>query len=287
MLYTKPKDLKFTDMCIYIDNQVKKGNPSEEEINLIFEYLYHLSFMLAHKHKYFKEGHYYEEFALFLATDVLYRLFYNPKLNQVDENGKPLLAPIKSVLNYMKAIIYGRKRVFENENYSQKITIKNNSEYDYESDLASKLEDNLIYNSDTDVDLYLKSVSKELKHIVYSTCNFTTDKIFLKNIYISCLLSVVNSLTFTEADLENIENTYSLPESKYKYISRLYKKNRDNCVILYNLPDSYKDYVTVMVRRIFKSLETDILDLCKKDVVISSDVLSELVYLELDGKVNL
>lgn len=287
MLYTKPRNLKYTDMCIYIDNQVKKGNPSEDEINLIFEYLYHLSFMLAHKHKYFNEFHYYEEFALYLATDVLYRLFYNPKLKQVNEDGSPVLTPIKSVLNYMKAIIYGRKRMFEHENYSQKITLKSNSEYDYSADIASKLEDTLIYNSASDVDLYLKSISKEIKNIVYSTCNFTSDKKVLKNIYISSLASVVNSLTFTEADLENIENTYTLPESKYKYITRLYKKNRDNCVILYNLPDSYKDYITVMVRRIFKALEVDILDLCKKDVVISSDVLSELVYLELDGKVNL
>ena len=96
MLYTKPKDVRYVDMCIYIDNIVKRGDPSEEEINLIFEYLYHLSFMLSHKHKYFNESHYYEEFSIYLATEVLYRLFYNPKLNKVDDDGNFRVNCVKS-----------------------------------------------------------------------------------------------------------------------------------------------------------------------------------------------
>ena len=38
MLYTKPKNMKYVDMCIYIDKKVKEGNPTDDEINLIFEY---------------------------------------------------------------------------------------------------------------------------------------------------------------------------------------------------------------------------------------------------------
>ena len=287
MLYTKPKDVRYVDMCIYIDQKVKEGNPSEEEINLIFEYLYHLSFMLAHKHKYFNDYHYYEDFAIYFATEVMYRLFYNPKLGKVDENGEPILTPIKSVLNYMKAIIYGRKCAFEHANYSQKITSSDEAGFDYSSNINAKLSDTLIYNIKSDIDLYLKTISKEIKNIVYSSNNYTNDKLLLKNIYISCLLSVVNSFTFTKLDLENIENTYSLPESKYKYISRLYKKNREDCILLYNLPYSYYDYIKITVRRIFKKLESDIRDLSKTNIGISEDVLSELVYLELDGKLSI
>ena len=57
------------------------------------------------------------------------------------------------------------------------------------------------------------------------------------------------------------------------------------CILLYNLPDSYKDNIKILVRRIFKSLQDDILQLSKKDITISDDILSEIVYLELDGKV--
>ena len=286
MLYTKPKDVRYVDMCIYIDNIVKRGDPSEEEINLIFEYLYHLSFMLSHKHKYFHEAHYYEEFSIYFATEVMYRLFYNPKLSQVDEDGKPLLAPIKSVLNYMKAIIYGRKCVFEHDNYSQKIT-HDVTDIDYKSNINQKLKDTLVYNSKTDIDLYLKTISKEIKNIVYSNSVYKNDKVLWNKIYISCLLSVINSLTFNEVDKKNIKSTYSLPESKYKYIDKLYKKNREDCVILYGISDSYYDYIKVMVRRIFKKLQDDIIYLSRSDVEVSDDILSELIYLELDGNASI
>ena len=101
------------------------------------------------------------------------------------------------------------------------------------------------------------------------------------------MLSILNSITFTEVDLKNIESTYTLPESKYKYINRLYKKNRDNCVILYNIPESFRDYITILVRRIFKQLREDIISLSKEETDISDDILSELIYLELDGGLNI
>lgn len=281
-LFIKPKDVRYVDMCIYIDKKVKEGNPTEDDINLIFEYLYHLSFMLSHKHKYFNESHYYEEFATYLATEVLYRLFYNPKLNKVDENGDPVLRPIKSVLNYMKAIIYGRKCTFESMNYSQKIT-GDHTGIDYNHNISHKLKESLIYNIKTCTDIYLDTFSEEVKNIVYTTCEYKNDKVLLKNIYISCMLSLTNSITFTEADLKSIEVTYSLPDSKYKYINRLYKKNRENCVVLYNLPDSFHDYIKITVRRVFKQLQEDLIALDKPDYDITDDILSELIYLELDG----
>ena len=286
MLYTKPKDVRYVDMCIYIDNIVKRGNPTEDEVNLIFEYLYHLSFMLSHKHKYFNKSHYYEEFSIYLASEVMYRLFYNPKLFKKDENGDPLMLPVKSVLNYMKAIIYGRKCVFENENYSQKITEKKLDQLDYTSSLNLKLQDTLIYNIEADIDIYLKTLSKEIRSIISTNCVYKNDKILFNHIYLSCLLSVINSFTFTETDMSNIESTYSLPKSKYKYITKMYKKNRDNCVILYNLPDSYYDYIKILVRRIFNKLREDIAYLSKSDLSISEDILSELIYLELDGSTS-
>lgn len=274
-------------MCIHIDKITKRGNPTEEEINLIFEYLYHLAFMLAHKHKYFNKSQYYEDFAIYVATEILNRLFYNPKLTQYNEAGEPLLPPVKSVLNYLKSAIYGMKCAFEYLNYSQKITPINTTGFDYGSDINSKLKESLIYNIEAGIDIYLNTFSTEVYNIVHKSCPYKNDKVLMKNIYISCLLSVLNSVTFTQADLESIENTYSLPESKFRYINRLYKKNRDNCIILYNLPDSFYNYITVTVRRIFKQLREDIVALSKEETVITDDILSELIYLELDGTLNI
>ena len=43
--FIKPKGLKYTDMCIYIDKNAYTDNPDDEKI---FQYLYHLVSMLAH-----------------------------------------------------------------------------------------------------------------------------------------------------------------------------------------------------------------------------------------------
>ena len=49
--YTKPKGVTYTQMAIKIDDMAYSDSCDDE---LLFEYLYHLSFMLAYKAKYFK-----------------------------------------------------------------------------------------------------------------------------------------------------------------------------------------------------------------------------------------
>ena len=276
--------MKYTDMCIWCDALIKRGNPTQEELDTAFQYLYHLAFMLAHKHKYFNESHYYEDFAIFLATEMLNRMFFNPKLNMVDENGEPLMKPIKSVLNYMKALLYGRKCVFEAQNYSQKIQ-NIVTEFDSNYNIGARLAQGSSNELSPCVDIYLETISKEVKNIVYKTCvNIAqNDPVVLKNIYVSCLLSIINGMTYSATDLENIRMTYTIPESKYAYASRIYNNNKENCVVLYNLDKSWHDYIKLTVRRIFKKMRDDIVELGRTNFNVSEDVLSELVYLELDG----
>ena len=85
MIFKKPKDVRYVEMAMYIDEKIKQQDISEEESSLIYEYLYHLIYMLAVKNKYFNKEVYYDEFAITLATDVFHRLFTNPKLDELDE----------------------------------------------------------------------------------------------------------------------------------------------------------------------------------------------------------
>ena len=39
MTYTKPKNMKYTDMCIFIDANIYNENKSEETVELIFQYI--------------------------------------------------------------------------------------------------------------------------------------------------------------------------------------------------------------------------------------------------------
>lgn len=280
MLFKKP-NIKYTDMCIYVDSIVNREEPpTEQELNKCFEYIYHIGFMLAHKHKYFNKSYYYEEFAIFLATEVMYRLFFNPKLKETSEDGEPSLTKIKSVLNYIKSILYARKVMFEQQAYSQQI-LKNSEEsnfsYAYNEDLYQSLKE-------TDVSLYFNSISKTVKHIVYNKNFYKNDKILMKNIYVSCLLTVLNGITFTEYDILKLNNTYSSIESKYRLLGRLYSKNRDNALVLYHLDKNYSDYIRVLVNKVYKQIKDELSSLSSQSFALSDDIISNILFLEINGE---
>ena len=281
MLFQKPKDVKYTDMCIYIDSIVARGNPDEKEQTLIFQYLYHIAFMLAHKQNYFNSSHYYDEFAVYFATNVMQRLFYNPRLKELDEQGNPLLTPVKSVLNYMKSTIYPRKVEFEQENYCQKYTGGINA-----SDwILSFNRDPYESARETDVMFYLKDLPKTVKHIVYNHNFYKNDKLLMKNIYLSCLLTIVNSITLSQQDKDKFETSYTSIEAKYRLIARIYAYNRANGLILYHLDESYRDYIKVLVNKVFCYLKQDIMELANQ-YTISDEVMTSILFLDINGNID-
>ena len=287
MIFKKPKDVRYVDMCIYIDEKLKQQNISEEESSLIYEYLYHIIYMLSVKNKYFNKEVYYDEFAITLATDVFHRLFTNPKLHELDENGQPKLTKIKGCLNYIKAILYGRKVTFEQQNYSQKyidmeyinsdVSCTNITSYSYSRD-------NMQFNLGLDMSMYLDTLSKTIKHFLYTNSPYKKDKLLMKNIYISCMISILKSLLFTINDEEGIKNKYTKPDAKFRYLCKEYKQNRDNCVTLYHLPHKYKDYITLLVRQLYTLIGKDIQELCSTSISIPEDVLMNILLGEVIDK---
>ena len=233
--------------------------------------------MLSVKNKYFNKEVYYDEFAITLATDVFHRLFTNPKLNELDENGQPKLTKIKGCLNYIKAILYGRKVTFEQQNYSQKYidmeyinsdaSCTNITSYSYSRD-------NMQFNLELDMSMYLDTLSKTIKHFLYTNSPYKKDKLLMKNIYISCMISILKSLLFTINDEEGIKNKYTKPDAKFRYLCKEYKQNRDNCVTLYHLPHKYKDYITLLVRQLYTLIGKDIQELCSTSISIPDSVIS-------------
>ena len=282
MLFQKPKDMKYTDMCIYVDKIVARGNPTEAEQNTIFQYLYHIAFMLAHKQKYFNASHYYDEFAIYFATSVMQRLFYNPRLSEVDENGDPVLAPIKSVLNYMKNVCYPRKVEFEQENYSQKYT----ETFDTREWSQSFNRDPYEEVKETDILFYLRDLPKTIKYLIYEHNFYKNDKVMMKNIYLSCLLSFLNIITFSEADKEKFETAYTSVDAKYRLLAKIYAKNRTEGIILYHLDAEYEDYIRVLVNKIFRYLKQDIMEISNQ-YTISDEVMTNILFLEVNGETTI
>lgn len=286
MTYPKPKGMKYTDLCIYIDEKLKQDTITEEESSVIYKYLYCLIYMLALKHRYFNKQKYYDEFAMWLAADVYNRFFTNPKLKELDENGKPKMAKIKSCLNYLKTILYGRKVSFEQKNYSQKFIDldRNSSEVLNDNVYYSSIRDSLNFDLDMHMNFYLDSISDTIKHHIYTTSPYKDDKILIKNIYISCMLSILNSLCFTQTETEELENKYTSNTARYNNLCRHYEYNKEHCVILYHLSNKYENYIRILVRQLFTLIGNDIQDLCHSQLSIPEDVLMDIAMLEVTGK---
>ena len=71
LTYTKPPSISYTDMAIWIDNNIYKTSFDEQ---MCYEYLYHLANMLAAQYRYFDDNQTYDEFSLYAASKLYLRL---------------------------------------------------------------------------------------------------------------------------------------------------------------------------------------------------------------------
>lgn len=286
MTFSKPKNVSYVEMCIYIDNKIQQDKITDEEASLCYQYIYLIIYMLATKKKYFHKEEYYDEFAILLAGDVFHRLFTHPKLFELDDNGQPKLPKMKSCLNYIKSILYGRKVTFEQTNYSQKYIDIEQANEEFKPIVSSFAYSSTSLNAhiNTDVKIYLNDLSKTIKQYVYSNSVYRKNPILIKNIYISCILSILNSLVFTQNDLQNIQEKYVTQEAKLRYLYKMYKINRTDCTVLYHLDRTFYAYITVLVRKLFTLIGTDIKELCRESVYIPEDVLMNISLMEVAGK---
>jgi hypothetical protein len=105
MLYKKPSGMKYTEMCVYVDENVPKiaepGAYPEIEAT-VYNYLWLLVKALAIKKCMFKKFEDYDGYAFYAAT----RLFLALRKNYLNQ-GKVIkgkqIRPMKSCLNYTKA----------------------------------------------------------------------------------------------------------------------------------------------------------------------------------------
>lgn len=279
MLYKKPHGMTYTDMCIWIDNNAYREDLTDNEKNTIFEYLYHLAKMLAIKGKFFNKSHYYEDFAIYMASELFMRLF-NPKQFELDRDGNPRLTKIKSILNYMKGIISHRKIVFEAEHYSQimsqdEINIDEQPEYTFQSILQDSIDELELVEFDS----CLRDACKTIKNFLRKT-PYKDNKLLSHNIYISCLLSFLNSITLSHEDMERIKSikTASVADT---YIDNCFEKENKNFTVLYHLPQDMNNYIHVLTKEAKHAVAKDLSIDCHTEIT-SNTGLQSLTLHELN-----
>ena len=259
MLYKKPP-IKYTEMAIYIDNHIYTDDCDDDKV---FLYLYHLSLMLAYKNKLFRRPEYYEDFALTFAEDMFFRL-KNPKQETVKENGTPKMYKLTSILNYMKSVLYGRKVAFEQQKYSQSFSINQKLEEDIKVTQFDVVNQINYYRQDfnrVELEVCLENICKTIKAFLEKIPYYKNKKEW-ENIYISCLLTILNGFVKTNIKNKNLNN--------------------DSTVILYNLDTTMKDYITVLYRQI-KTMLGETLRLSSYDSYVDEKDLIFSTLEELDN----
>ena len=262
MMFQKPKDVSYTDMCIYIDNHVYSGDFDE---SLVYQYIYLIANMLAHRRKFFKKSFQYDDFSLMTASRVYVRLT-NKKQFEVDEKGKPKLAKIKSVLNYIKTILYPMKVTYEQEHYSQICSSAKEIEFSSTTDIDDFMSVEILD--------FIESLPRVIKKFI-SKIPYKKNSPEWYNIYMSCLLTLSKDVSTLCENIKLLRNKENISNKQ------IYNLCKFNQVTLYHLNIQYTDYVDILSRELKKYIYREINDILNSHY-IEEDCLRESISESID-----
>lgn len=249
--YKKPADVSYTQMCIWIDEHAYSDDCDDEKL---FEYLYHIMNMLAYKRRFFEKSAYYDDYAIYAATRIFMRL-KNKRQFECNNNEK-CLTKIKSVLNYAKKVLYPTKVAFESDNYAQNYVQLPEKFTLYDSDFHNTVISSVDGLKIADFNAYLDGVVSTIKSFVYKLPH--SKKSEIQNIYLSCVLSMLNSIVLDNKNKAKYNELKRSGKLKQDHINKFYKLERQDCVILYHLDLSMKNYIAVIVNELRHLLAGDL-----------------------------
>ena len=230
MLWVKPTNMKYTDMCIFIDENVPKiitpgENPELE--NTIYNYLWLLVKALAIKKHMFTDFQDYDMYAFYAAN----RLFFALRKNQVNQGkvikGK-LIRPIKSCLNYTKALLYPMKIEYQRESFREVIeeefVSKKFDAFAYKEQLKNQARENssMLQQFKDNLESTLSQSGKILDEILQKS-PYANSAIEYKNLKISVFLTSIQILkNKKKLDCINLHQFFVV--MKNKIVSRIKTK---------------------------------------------------------------
>ena len=270
MLFKKPNNMRFTELCMFIDQNVAKiVNPGENPDleNTIYNYLWLLVKALAIKKCMFKNFNDYDMYAYYSAN----RLFLALRKNQINQGktikGK-LIRPIKSCLNYTKALLYPMKIEYQRETFKEIIEEEFVSTKFDAITYKEKLKSQARTNSDINHHFknYVKTALQQSGYILdnilqKSPFNSTTQE--YQNLKISILLTSIQVL-------KNKKKLSGEPQS----------------IVLWHLPKSMSSYVRVLLKEFFMALKLEIIDCYKEADLSDTDIENILTNTTEDWYIN-
>ena len=260
MQWKKDPNLKYTELCMYIDanipNIVEPGKYPEIE-NQVYNYLWLVVKALAIKKCMFNNFQDYDPYAFYAAN----RLYFALRKNQWNQ-GKTIkgkeIRPIKSCLNYMKALLYPMKIEYQNETFreilDEQFVSKKFDSFNFKEQLreSAKASLGVTENFREYILTSFKNIG-DLADEVLKKSPFSPRSIDYKKLKISLMLNAVNSLKV--------------------------KKKLDSdlpTLILWKLPKSMSGYVRILLKEFYSEIKNEIMD-CYKATNIDDSVLDRML----------
>lgn len=118
-IWKRPSGVRVTQLCIFVDSHIDEiveagKNPELED--KIYNYIWLIIRSLAQKKNYFKNYDDYDQYAFFAASRMYFALLKSRRNAGKIIRGREI-KPIKSVLNYTKALLYPMKVEYQNQNF--------------------------------------------------------------------------------------------------------------------------------------------------------------------------
>ena len=260
MIFKKPANLKYTDLCIYIDEHITDiinpgENPEVEE--KVYNYLWLIVKALAIKKCMFNNFQDYDPFAFYAAS----RLFFALRKNYWNQGkiikGKQI-RPIKSCLNYTKALLYPMKIEYQNETFKEIIT----------EEFVSKKFDALAFKESLRAQARdTQGVNDQFKAYVqdtFSDINVVLNRVLARSPFTS------SSPEYQRLKLSLMLNTLNSIRTKNKLNSEV------PTIILWKLPKSMQSYVRVLLKEFYTELKLEIIE-CHRLSHIDDDLIDKLL----------
>ena len=248
----KPWNMKYTDLCIYIDKTIyerdQDNNPTalrkltNDEIDNVYTYLYNVIYALSVKKRLFTQKADYDAFCLEAAGDIFMRLekpdqdfTYQSKHNK----------PIKSVLNYIKGALGFMSITWRNTNYASILNLEYDSQekvdgvksYAY-SQASAQYEEQKTKAYQDVIEKLPSYLEQALKVSI-----FNKNKLKKHEILLSQYLSLSNCLT-----LENKKSSFSQEKRNLKILSQIREKEKF-IVVLSDDPLITPDLIELQLKR--------------------------------------
>lgn len=261
MTYNKPGNITYVEMAIYFDKHIKK---EDRDDNILYQYLYHLVYMLASKARYFHNFEDYDHFALYAATKIYMRCI----------NQETTEKPIKSILNYIKAVIYPLKVDYQKEMYDEVINpdvderingerLKDNLQAPIQADYQRGLMEEIHYQINR-LPEYIANVIKESP--------YKNDKLMCRRLYLSVLLSFINGVTLSNAGVEKIKRRELRDLDTDNTTFKMLEKEKGLSTILWRLDESLFNYIEMLTNKVRKKFGRDLIELKQSFVLPESEI---------------